>query len=463
MSDPIDIETTGGTAVVAVREPLLAVAVPQEAAPSVPPMTAAQHRVVEVNEALLPAFQKAGNLVLAKDEIERLMARFDDDKVSARPHDGLLYIEHIHIARRMNEVFGPMQWTMIRRREWCEANRVYAEWVMVVRGVYAGESVGAMDYHPSNPKMNYSDALEGTRGEAIRRIAGKYLSCGDQVWEKSYCEEWKERQRAPRAPRAPEATAPRAAAPPQAPKPMTRAEQRPMESAEDKAKAAKKKEKQLATWLETCKAEFLKRIEPSPFLWAWWKLAVDEGWILSVETLKDAPATKIFPGATADKTWAQIKTNLAERYAELSGKAQEIAEQTDRDSAEAIKAEFKDAYDSPLNGPAKAPEPAAEFPAPTAEKPAAPAAAPRRDPDAGQVGEWWRDVKMPFGRDKGVRLEDLDKNVLFGWWANFEVTDSFEGRDGKKVQKKPEQMKADAELRKALDAAGEHYRFEKKD
>jgi len=156
----------------------------------VEPKTSQQARIDEVNEALLPAYQKASELRLSDEENQALLVPFADDQVEIRPHDGLLYIPHIHISDRLIRVLGAGQWAMVRRREWIEANRIYAEYVMKVRGCFVGESVGAMDYHPSNPRMNYSDALEGTRGECIRRIAAKDLGCGSQVWNPEYCRQW---------------------------------------------------------------------------------------------------------------------------------------------------------------------------------------------------------------------------------------------------------------------------------
>jgi len=156
----------------------------------VEPKTSQQARIDEVTEALLPAYQKASELRLTDGENEALLCPFFDELVEIRPHDGLLYIPHIHISDRLIRVLGAGQWAMVRRREWIEGNRIYAEYVMKVRGCFVGESVGAMDYHPSNPRMNYSDALEGTRGECIRRIAAKDLGCGSQVWNPEYCRQW---------------------------------------------------------------------------------------------------------------------------------------------------------------------------------------------------------------------------------------------------------------------------------
>lgn len=86
-----------------------------------------------------------------------------------------------------------------------------------------------------------------------------------------------------------------------------------------------------------------------------------------------------------------------------------------------------------------------------------------RDPDANLSNEGWRSVVVPFGAQKGTPLEGLEKPKLWGWWCNFKVSATYEGKDGKTYTKKPEQIAADTEFRRALDAAGVHYEFVRKD
>lgn len=156
----------------------------------VKPKTSQEMRVIEVNEALLPAYQRASTLELTETEIGNLMGHFPDDAVEIRPHDGLIYIPHILISDRLNWVFGPGKWALICRRHWLEGTTMYGEYILLIRGCYVGESVGGHPYQPNNPKTNYSDTLESTAAEALRRIAGKRLSCGSQVWNPDYARKW---------------------------------------------------------------------------------------------------------------------------------------------------------------------------------------------------------------------------------------------------------------------------------
>lgn len=163
---------------------------PSGAIATQPMPTAAQMRVVEVSEALAPAYAKASSLKLTEGEIAQLTAPFPDEAVGIREFDGLIYITHIFISDRLNRIFKPGRWALIRRREWIDGDMVYAEYVLLIRGCFVGESVGAHQYVATNKKTNYSDALEATAAEALRRICGKRLSCGSQVWNTEYANAW---------------------------------------------------------------------------------------------------------------------------------------------------------------------------------------------------------------------------------------------------------------------------------
>lgn len=175
-------------------------AIEKSAAPQPLPKTSQEMRVIEVSEALLPAYQKASTLELSDTEVEALMAPFQDSVVEVRPHDGLLYIPHIHVSDRLNKIFKPGKWALVRRREWFDADSstMFGEYVLVIRGCYVGESVGGHPYAKNNPKVNFSDVLESTAAEALRRICGKRLSCGSQVWNPEYCRQWEQKYRVSR-------------------------------------------------------------------------------------------------------------------------------------------------------------------------------------------------------------------------------------------------------------------------
>lgn len=256
-----------------IEEPNLALARPEppEPAPGI------NNRTNEVNQALLPAYQKASALELTEAEGKALMEPFQDHEVEIRPHDGLLYIPHIAISDRLCQIFGPGKWCMVKRREWIEGNRIYGEWVLLIRGCFVGESIGCMDYHPGNAKMNYSDALEGTRGECIRRIAGKELGCGAQVWRPAYTRQWQAKYavnvKGRWERRLVDYTAPREATPPEGGAPAQNVSKANPEPAKPPVKNLRKR--------------FMEVIEPHKVQFV--DLAIKAGWLLPTEGLADLP------------------------------------------------------------------------------------------------------------------------------------------------------------------------------
>lgn len=150
-----------------------------------------ESRTSEITAALLPAYQQASRLKITKAEAKRLTHSFPDKQVEVRPNDGAIYIPHIFLSQRLNEVFGPGSWSLICREHYHdeEARMLYAEHILIIRGCFVGEAVGE---HPFNSLTNakYGDALESSAAEALRRICGKRLSCGNQVWQPAYCQSW---------------------------------------------------------------------------------------------------------------------------------------------------------------------------------------------------------------------------------------------------------------------------------
>lgn len=71
--------------------------------------------------------------------------------------------------------------------------------------------------------------------------------------------------------------------------------------------------------------------------------------------------------------------------------------------------------------------------------------------------EAWRQFPMPFGKNAGIALEELDKKYLYGLWANYEVEEEYNGK-----RKSDEQIEKDTLFRAMLDLAGEHHHFTKK-
>jgi hypothetical protein len=221
-------------------------ALPPSEIASRPPITAAQAKVDAVAALTMSAYEKAATLQLTPEEAKALQADFPDDafQPGAAGKENLIYIEHAHLRDRFTQVFGMGKWAIVPRNRWAdpfmtkpyqgkpaqEGSRVYVEAMLIVRGCFVGEAVGAMEYYPHNAAQNYGDAVEGAKTAAFRRCA-KEFGVGLQAWKKEWCEGWWARKRGGRnapgragSPPPPQHTpqSPKAAATPtaQAPRPV---------------------------------------------------------------------------------------------------------------------------------------------------------------------------------------------------------------------------------------------------
>lgn len=179
-------------------------------------VTPAQAKIDAVANLTMKVYERASQLNLTEDEMRRLQAEFPDSafRSGAGGKDNLIYIEHAYLRDRMNEVFGPGQWSIIPRSRWSEdfvtgkgkkGVRIYVEAMLCVRGCFVGEAIGDMDYY-KNDSTNYGDAVEGAKTAALRRCV-KELGVGLQAWKKEWCEGWWARRNNPKPAAKPTETA----------------------------------------------------------------------------------------------------------------------------------------------------------------------------------------------------------------------------------------------------------------
>ncbi len=168
-------------------------------------VTAAQAKVEAVASLTMAAYQKASQLVLTPEEIEKLSAEFPDEAFStgAGGKENLIYIGHAHLRDRLNQVFKPGQWAIVPRSRWQSefktqkgdvGIKIYVEAMLLIRGCFVAEAVGDMDYFPHNVATNYGDAVEGAKSACLRRCC-KELGIGLQAWKKEWCDGWWTRKR----------------------------------------------------------------------------------------------------------------------------------------------------------------------------------------------------------------------------------------------------------------------------
>lgn len=155
--------------------------------------TSEEMRAEEINQALVPAYRNASKLKISKDECKQLMKSFPDEAFEIRPNDGIVFIPHIFLSERLNEVFTPGSWSLICRRHWhdTDTQSIYGEHVLIIRGCFVGEAIG--EFHFNQTTQRFGDALEATAAEALRRVCGKRLGVGNEIWKPQFILQWKEK------------------------------------------------------------------------------------------------------------------------------------------------------------------------------------------------------------------------------------------------------------------------------
>ena len=145
----------------------------------------------------LKFYEGASEMKLNADELSKLAEFTDatDDIVDIRP-DGLIYVQHIHYRRALTALFGT-EWALLPGSA-VEAEKgkmtVYQRWVLVVRGKFIGEAVGAAVYYEDDKWSDKSFATEGAVSEAVRRICAKSaLGIFSNVWDRKFARDWKHR------------------------------------------------------------------------------------------------------------------------------------------------------------------------------------------------------------------------------------------------------------------------------
>lgn len=164
------------------------------------PVSTEEDRSIAVAKLLAKAYDQASELKLTKEETKALKAPFSDDcvRAGAGGDDNLIYIPHIHISDRLNDVLGIGQWALVKRSIRAEKGKtkkgedevtVYFEGVLLIRGVMVAEAIGTASFYPSNPKMDYGSVIESAMSNCLSRC-GKRMSIGAQAWDKTYAEKW---------------------------------------------------------------------------------------------------------------------------------------------------------------------------------------------------------------------------------------------------------------------------------
>jgi hypothetical protein len=121
---------------------------------------------------------------------EILLESVDPNDVEIKP-DGIVYLPEIKYRRKLNLAFGPMGWSMIPRDKLTmKGNTLYRPYALIANGCFVAEAIGSQQYFENNGNMNYADAAEGVKSNALQRCC-KDLGIASELWDPGWIATWK--------------------------------------------------------------------------------------------------------------------------------------------------------------------------------------------------------------------------------------------------------------------------------
>ena len=147
---------------------------------------------VEYSTSWLAIIQKYPvGMELTPEQLEIIQRPWEDDKIQIR-EDGLIYVSWTEYVKRLREakvypvfISTPPQYIQ-------ETNEIVITTFIIVNGKIVAQGTGGAIYHPNNPRMSYSDAIEAAKSNSIMR-ACKDLGMGLNIWDPEFVREWKEK------------------------------------------------------------------------------------------------------------------------------------------------------------------------------------------------------------------------------------------------------------------------------
>jgi len=135
--------------------------------------------------------QTAGNLVTTKEQQEIVFTKVKEEEVHILP-TGAVYLPWTWYADKLSSAF-PMSWVMVPQGlpQYIEAQGlVIWGFSLIISGVFCGFTVGQASFSSKNKNMNYADAMEGAKSNALMRLC-KGIGMAHELWDKEFGEAWK--------------------------------------------------------------------------------------------------------------------------------------------------------------------------------------------------------------------------------------------------------------------------------
>lgn len=161
-------------------------ALPEGEVPEKPSMTPAKLSSL----GLAPLYEGVSTKPLTGEQAAILNTDIPDEELDIEP-SGMVYPSHMRVRSVLNKVFGHRGWGMVPMTgPQKESGRILQHWAMIADGIFVTDAWGVMDYQPGdNARMDYGDAIEGARSQAIKRC-GKFLGIGAKCWDNRLMDQW---------------------------------------------------------------------------------------------------------------------------------------------------------------------------------------------------------------------------------------------------------------------------------
>lgn len=113
------------------------------------------------------------------------------DDILIKP-DGVPYIPWAGYSKWFTSAFGRFGWSVVACGLPKKAdNLVLMPYKLFIHGQPVAITWGEQEYHPDNKRQTFGDAIESTRGSALRRFA-KQFDIGLELWDKVFLAQWKD-------------------------------------------------------------------------------------------------------------------------------------------------------------------------------------------------------------------------------------------------------------------------------
>lgn len=141
-------------------------------------------------DVTLDVFTGLSETPVTKDQSSILLADANPDELDILP-TGEVYPPQVMVRRRLMKAFGPAGWGMRPlSRPKITGNQIIQEWALYANGRFLSYTVGGADYQPTNSRLNWSDATESLKSNALVRLC-KDLGMFSECWDHRWTENWK--------------------------------------------------------------------------------------------------------------------------------------------------------------------------------------------------------------------------------------------------------------------------------